>query len=757
MSSSVTKASNPSVQYTNLSLRDGQQSTLDSKDWVLDTSKMAQVLAATLNAQFQGAEIAGGQSFQTAISNGFNPFTLVDSLSNAIRSTHADKSFDFQMLFRGANALGFRHYDKEVVEATLNEFIKNGITKIRFFDALNDIDNLFLPDSVKKHTGVILQGAICFGHYKQASDRYTDDYYVSYVQRLLEKGFNSIAIKDMSGQMTPERMKHLLPKIQEVLQPMHIPLDLHLHSTNETVSQIAIQQAVQLGLNSIETVEGPLAGGSSHHSLDACIELASQDSQAYQQLQKVSRSVWSAQPSRKDTLIPADLKEKLCAAGVPGGAMPFVIHDLKTQSPTIIAKYKELRRAKLAVTQKFSISKINQVTVSQSSEDMGFDQVVELFIAELKRVCCDAAFPLLVTPTADICAKQAIVNLAFGGNPYSEKLEDRYLNANGTTGADPRFAKLILGHYGEFKSYLKDDEIFQPAQEVISFFEKYNPHDLKKVTQHPSSNMRGSDMSEARAAAWGLIHREGSKALSFANFDQLSLMYALKPSSAPGVDPIANAVKAYAKRAIKIRINGQGITFPGYETIMQPIVDHLGAMLAVNHSIKEADIMKIKLGDFGKNLYRKLFRTYATLPITQEVTRVSNTLMNLVSSDHTNNKLKTAVDLVGQSFRNLDFRPQSQTEESYVEARESFKEKTLSDLFNSLALTHSLVNSVDKHGTNPKLPAERAITLEDVRLSTVQPVSRTASEWEKRLSASIKSRHFLVEADLKRRVKEWRS
>ena len=166
--------------------------------------------------------------------------------------------------------------------------------------------------------------------------------------------------------------------------------------------------------------------------------------------------------------------------------------------------------------------------------------------------------------------------------------------------------------------------------------------------------------------------------------------------------------------------------------------------------------MDTKLGDLGDNLYRRLFRAYATLPITQEVTRVCNTLTNLVSSDHTSEALKSAAAYVGQSFRNLDFRPQSQAEGCYVEARETFRHCTVADLFNSLAITHSLINSVDKHGTNPKLSAERAITLGDLRTFSKRDAQSTGSAWERKLCFSVKARYFTVENDLKKKKKKWR-
>ncbi|MFC5050078.1 hypothetical protein ACFPK9_05600 [Rubritalea spongiae] len=743
------------ILKTNLSLRDGQQSTLAVTDWVLDTAKMASVLAATERAGFNSAEVAGGQSFQTAISNGYNPFVITDALNNALIKENGEKALDLQMLFRGANALGFRHYDKDVVEATLREFIKNGISKIRCFDALNDIDNLYLPESVKQIENIILQGAICFGHYPHAPERYTDEYFVNYAKQLVANGFTHIAIKDMSGQMTAKRMSSLLPALQSYLKPLNIPIELHIHSTNSNSSKEAAQKAIELGIDSIETVEGPLAGGSSHHSLsDLAPELIS-DEESYQSLLKKSRSIWPS-PQRKDDDIDPQLKEKLCSAGVPGGAMPFVIRDLRTQMPTIVAKFKKITDAASSSQNKFAIGQTNSIPVKAVGE-INFNDLVELFITELKRVCQDAAFPLLVTPTADICCKQAIANLAFGKNPYSHKLEDRYLTANGDTGADPRFTKLILGHYGEFKSY--DDTIptFQPSEEILSFFEAHNPLNLKRATQHPSLRENGDDMKEARAAAWKLIQTEGPKALSFANFDQLTLMYALKPSSAPGVDPIANAVEAYYKRASQARVGGTGVTFPGYEAIMQPILEHLGALYAVKPELVPADVMQIKLADLGRNLYRRLFRTYATLTITQEVTRVRNNLTNLVSSDHTTDTLKQAVAHVGDSFRNLDFLPESQAEAAYESARERFRQLTLCELFGTLALTHSLVNSVDKHGTDPTKPAERAITLEDITHFSHAKSSKPDSEWERRLQLTISTRHFQVENDLRKRVRTWQS
>jgi oxaloacetate decarboxylase alpha subunit len=166
-----------SPKLINLTLRDGQQSTLDAADWLLDPCAYAKVVAASQKAGFHGVEISGGQSFQIAIGNGYNPFTILSSVSQAVKHQASEEVFELQMLFRGANALGFRHYDQDLLEVTLKEFINCGITKIRCFDALNDIDNLALPESVKATAGLTLEGAICFTHYAEAPERYQDDYF----------------------------------------------------------------------------------------------------------------------------------------------------------------------------------------------------------------------------------------------------------------------------------------------------------------------------------------------------------------------------------------------------------------------------------------------------------------------------------------------------------------------------------------------------------------------------------------------------
>lgn len=735
----------PSPKLINLTMRDGQQSTLDSADWIFEPREYAKIIAASLKAGFHGAEIAGGQSFQIAIGCGYNPFTLLGAISHAVRNSSEGRDFELQMLFRGANALGFRHYDKDLVEVTLKEFIKYGITKIRFFDALNDIQNLDLPDSVKNASGVTLEGAICFTHYADHPDRYTDDYFCRYAKSLLECGYNAIAIKDMSGQLTAGRVSTLVPALLDILNPKNIPLTLHCHSTNEQNSQDAIAKAVELGIHAIETSEGCLSGGSAHHSLLTVAPDLITSHTAYHQLTRKTDSLWNGQPARKDQEIPQSLKEQLCAAGVPGGAMPFVIRDLQQQESAIRAK--------------FLSSSHSAGSIAPDADINAFPTIVDLFIGELKRVCCDAGLPLLVTPTADICCKQAIANLAIGADPYSGSLADRYLNRSGQPNPDPRFAKLILGYYGELKEYDAQGTVHGATEEVTRFFEANNPLQLKITSCHPSENLGGDDLRTAQQAAWKLIQKRGADALSFASFDQLTILYALKPTVAvQSADPIAKAVKTYRRRAENARIDGHGRTFPGYETLMRPVLSSLGAMFAINPTLDALDIPDFPLEKLGTNLCDQLFDIYIDLPIWANVIVLDNHLTKLLTSSYIPSELREAVSNVSETLVQLDMRPTRQDSKHLAEALERFKSATIADLFDSLAMINAFVNDVAKYATNPKTYAERVISISDIsRLSKPTGINERLGDWEAHIQQSLTGKHLRLEADFQRRAAYWKA
>ena len=732
-----------SPKLINLTLRDGQQSTLDAADWLLDSCVYAKVVAASQQAGFDGVEISGGQSFQIAIGNGYNPFTILSSVSQALRHQDSGNDFELQMLFRGANALGFRHYDQDLLEVTLKEFIKCGITKIRCFDALNDIDNLTLPESVKATPGLTLEGAICFTHYSEAPERYQDDYFCRYAEALIEAGYNAIAIKDMSGQLTAERVDYLVPALLEVLKPLGVPLALHCHSTDAARSRGAIQQALHYGIAAIETVEGSLSGGSSHHPLAELAPELIKNRVAYEQLGRRIDQLWGSHPGRKDKEIAPELKEKLCAAGVPGGAMPFVIRDLKQQEPTIRAKYASSMHSE-----------------EQSPPVESFADVVDLFLAELKQVCQDAGLPLLVTPTADICCKQAIANLAFGSDPYSGELSERYLSRSGQPNPDPRFAKLILGYYGELKAYDGSGKIHGPNDEVLLFFQANNAQQLNPIKHHPSMAAPGGDLREAQQSAWSLIQRKGASVLSFASFDQLTILYALRPAgSHASNDPIEQAMGQYVNRSELAKIDGRGQTFPGYQMLMQPILDYLSADFILNPRQQAGDVIQKPLHQMGRNLCCQLFDVYNELPVWAQANQLMSNLTKLLSSEHIRPDLLEGVRHVSESLVRLDLRPSRQERSDLSRALARFEQLTIAELFHSLALINSFVNGIAKHATNPTYYALRSIGFTDLKafIERSQSCVKASLEcpWEDHLQQSITGKYIRLKNDLISRSASW--
>jgi pyruvate/oxaloacetate carboxyltransferase len=599
----VDSMQNPWVNL--LTIRDGQQSTLAEPDMIFDTSKFAKILAAASTAGFRSAEVAGGQNFQSAIKRGYNPFNLLEYMDMITRDSDGKKTINLQMLFRGANALGFKHYPPIIIEKTLEEFRRLGINKFRIFDALNDIDNIYIPDSLKK-PGVEIQGALSFGHYPSQPDRYTDEYYVNYAQKLVDKGCNSIAIKDMSGQLDGKRAKSLVSKLKK--QFPDIPIELHIHSTNEDKSKQAVNSADEAGINGIETVEGPLSKGSAHHDYATFSPHAGQ---AYDEVVKACQETFGEVVSRRlDKQIPQDVKETLCAIGVPGGAMPFVMDDLK--------KYGEMIAINSSNHEFFMEGyNRNQEKMYKDSE-WTLKKSIELFTKELPRVCKDANYPLLVTPTADICCKQAIFNLIHGSNLNSEKLEDRYnlsvLN-KGFQKADIRFIKLILGHYGQMKEYSTNETTINDVSKDVKKFFSNRQNLIQTVEGHPYEKMLSdkdeTEWNEAQKQAQALTDKYPIAARSFASLDQLTIMYALKPSGGLG-DPIEKALEAYIARN-KEDLSKRSVSFPiiDFHFLFEPLFKHLDN-LAVLGKLPD-DPFKMTLKEFGA-LGERMYDVYLQMP-----------------------------------------------------------------------------------------------------------------------------------------------
>jgi len=292
----------------------------------------------------------------------------------------------------------------------------------------------------------------------------------------------------------------------------------------------------------------------------------------------------------------------------------------------------------------------------------------------------------------------------------------------------------------------------------MKFFESNNCLQLNAITHHPSQMAGGNDLSEAQHSAWQLIQRLGTEALSYGNFDQLTILYALKPAGAAQVDPIVDAVQTYLERAERAKIDGSGSTFPDYEMLMQPMLSQLSAMFVFHPDLKAKDIPNLPLEKLGKNLCSQLFDIYIDLPIWSSVTSLSNHLTKLLSSSHISPELLEAVKNVSQSLSMLDARPSRQEKGNLHEALEKFTQLTISDLLNSVALINSFINDIAKYATNPKTYAARSIGFSDLRrLTNNHGANQTTDPWEQGIQQNITGKYLRLENDFRRRAENWRA
>jgi hypothetical protein len=268
----------------------------------------------------------------------------------------------------------------------------------------------------------------------------------------------------------------------------------------------------------------------------------------------------------------------------------------------------------------------------------------------------------------------------------------------------------------------------------------------------------GDDLRDSQQQAWKLIQKLGAGALSFASFDQLTILYALKPyAPQASIDPIENAVQAYLDRSEKSKIDGRGSLFPGYEFLMQPLLCYMRAMFVFNKQLNAQDIVHLPLSSFGTHLCGDLYDIYIDLSIWKNVTNLSNHLSLLFSSSHISPQLTQAAQHVSDTLSALDLRPEKNENSSIDHGLQTFTTLTLAELFSSLALINAFVNDVAKHATNPSLYADRSLTLEDIRHFLTQKAKQeTHTPWQERVRQSLVGKRLILESDLQKRLENWR-
>ncbi len=355
------------VKIVETSLRDGHQSLFATR---MTTDEILLALSELDKAGYHAIEIWGGATFDACLR-----FLNEDPWERLRKVKKVCKNTKLQMLFRGQNILGYRHYADDVVEKFVEKAIKNGIDIIRIFDALNDIRNLKCAVDATKKYGGECQIALSY----TTSPVHTVDYYVSLAKEVEKMGADSLCIKDMAGVLLPEDAYNLIKKIKENTK---LPIELHSHCTGGLM-EMTYLRAIQAGVDIIDTALSPLSGGTSQpctESLNYALKGTEYDPMLDEDMLNSAASKLSK------------VKEKYIANGLLN---PKVL----TCNPNIL---------KYQVPGGMLSNLISQLTQQNALDKL--DDVLK----EVPNVRKDLGYPPLVTPLSQMVGTQAVLNVING-------------------------------------------------------------------------------------------------------------------------------------------------------------------------------------------------------------------------------------------------------------------------------------------------------------------------------------------------------
>ena len=231
------------ILVTETVLRDAHQSLIATR---MSTEEMLPILEKLDQVGFHSLECWGGATFDSCLR-----FLNEDPWERLRIIRQKCPNTKLQMLFRGQNMLGYRHYADDVLEYFVQRSVANGIDIIRIFDALNDIKNLQVAIKAAKKEKAHAQVAISY----TTGPVFTNEYYVDYAKRIEEAGADSICIKDMAALLTPYHTAELVKAIKGAVS---IPVQLHTHYTSGLAS-MCLLKGIESGADMIDTAMSPLA------------------------------------------------------------------------------------------------------------------------------------------------------------------------------------------------------------------------------------------------------------------------------------------------------------------------------------------------------------------------------------------------------------------------------------------------------------------------------------------------------------------
>lgn len=385
------------VKITETVLRDGHQSLIATR---MTTDEMIPILETMDKVGYNALECWGGATFDACLRFlNEDPWERLRTIRKHVKNTK------LQMLFRGQNLLGYKHYADDVIDEFVNKSISNGIDIIRIFDALNDPRNLRKAIESTKKYGGHAQGTISY----TLSPIHTNQVFLDLGKEIESMGADSICIKDMAGLLDPYNTFDL---ITEMKKEIKIPIELHTHATSGYGSMTYLK-AIEAGVDIIDTAISPFAEGTSQPPTEPMVA--------------------ALKGTKYDTGLDMDLlnevsdyfkpiREKYIANGLMTPKLMGVdINTLKYQVPGGM------------------LSNL----VSQLKEQNALDKF-EAVLEEVPRVREDLGYPPLVTPTSQIVGTQAVLNVVSGERYKIVPKEVR---------------NIVSGHYGKTTVPIKEDVV----------------------------------------------------------------------------------------------------------------------------------------------------------------------------------------------------------------------------------------------------------------------------------------------------------
>ncbi|PTY37150.1 oxaloacetate decarboxylase subunit alpha [Saccharospirillum sp. MSK14-1] len=474
----MTTHKNP-IQLTDVVLRDAHQSLFATR---LRLDDMLPICEKLDQIGYWSVESWGGATFDACIRYlGEDPWERIRELKKAMPNTRQ------QMLLRGQNLLGYRHYADDVVDRFVERAVTNGVDVFRVFDAMNDPRNLQRAMAAVKKNGAHAQGTISY----TTSPVHNTDAWVELAQQVAEMGADSLAIKDMAGILTPYDAYELVSRLKATLD---IPIALHCHAT-AGLSSMTIMKAIEAGIDRVDTAISSMSmtyGHSPTESIVAMLQGTDRDPgfdlHKLEEIAAYFRTVRKKYADFEGQLRGVD--SRILVAQVPGGMLTNMESQLK----------------------------------EQGAGDK-FDQVLE----EIPRVREDLGYIPLVTPTSQIVGTQAVLNVLTG---------ERYKSISKETQA------ILKGEYGSAPAPFNSDlqgKVLDGAQAITC-----RPADLIEAEMDRLSE----ELADiAKEKGFQLADAAVDDVLTYALFPQIGLKFLENRGNPDAFEPAPTQASASAAKA----------------------------------------------------------------------------------------------------------------------------------------------------------------------------------------------------------------